>query len=121
MPPTVKRRVITFLLAALGVWLSVVAVTVTLRSRWASSQLDQANSAMADQERSNDRLGQELTRMHSPDWLALMARAQLNYKLPDEQVVFVYKNEKSGILAQPATTPVPRSHAARWWDWLRGK
>ena len=60
--------------------------------------------------------------MQEPQWLALLARQRLNYKQPDETVVFVYKSEKAGTIVQPQAHSVDdRANWRKWLDWVQGR
>ena len=79
------------------------------------------NDRVDGAQKENDRLSHELDLMRQPDWLALLARARLNYKRPDENVVFVYQAERSDTISQPSARNSDESNWNRWLDWLRGK
>jgi hypothetical protein len=88
----------------------------------AASELAAYEARIDDAKRENQRLAEEVDRMKRPQWLALLARQRLNYKMPDETVVFVYKSEKAGTIVQPQTSAVDaRANWQKWYDWLRGE
>lgn len=98
-----------------------MALGATLRARTAGLQFQTLQNRIAETERENDRRSAELARMEDPEWLALLARSRLNYKLPDETVVFVYKNEKSGTTIKPMPVKEERPNWRTWLEWLLGK
>lgn len=57
----------------------------------------------------------------SPAYLEQQARIKLNYKKPDENVVFVYKNQYNqnpASASQGANNPAPQN-LANWQKWLK--
>lgn len=51
-------------------------------------------------------------------YLEQQARLKLNYKKPDENVVFVYKNQHAQSPAQPNDTTRPSLILPNWQKWL---
>ncbi len=121
MRSTWRTHLLSGALLALCLLLLYACVQVTLRRLYTSSQLTDLRNQLNVQERTNARIADELSRMRSPAWLALLARDRLNFKLPDEQVVFVYKSESPGTVL-PAATPPSSPRWQQWWHWLvRGR
>jgi cell division protein FtsB len=122
MHPLLRSKLTTVACAALTLWLLVMAVAAGVRRYGLDNDLRVLESNIDDAHRENARLAQEFERMQEPEWLSLLARQRLNYKLPDETVVFVYKSEKSDTILPSNVSPVDaRSHWRQWWDWLRGR
>lgn len=115
-----RSRVILVALAALCVFLGIRAVRITIRHYSARAELDAAQAQVAQGQANNDRLAGDLERMRQPAWLALLARSRLGYAQPGETVVFVYKSQNSGTIAQPQAVSDGRSNLKKWWDWLIG-
>lgn len=113
-----RSRITTGILTIVVAGLIFLAVSATLRSRAARSELATLGDRIQDEERGNDRLSRALERMRQPNWLALLARARLNYKAIGETVVLVYKSEKTDILSQPQQPTDERPNWRKWWDWL---
>ena len=105
-------------MVAVCAWLAVVGARATIRHLYAQRELAGLEQDIVQMQHGNERLQRQLERMQQPAWLALLARARLNYKRPEETVVFVYKSEKSDIMAQPPAPVDERSNWRRWWDWL---
>lgn len=121
MHPFLRSKFTAIVLAVLAVWLIILAVASGIRRHADEADLTALRTRIEDTERENARLAAELERMKQPQWLALLARQRLNYKLPDETVVFVYKSEKAGTIAQPQTTQEQSEPSwKQWLDWLRG-
>lgn len=122
MHPLLSSKWTTAVLAGVALWLLVFAVAAGVRRYSSGAELVGMEARIEDSQRENERLTQELERMQQPAWLALLARQQLNYKMPDETVVFVYKSEKPGTIVQPhASEDRETSRWRLWLDWLRGR
>lgn len=122
MHPFLRSKLATVVLSILAVWMVILATAAGIRRYGARADLEAMQQRIEDAQRENVRLADELERMKRPQWLALLARQRLNYKQPDETVVFVYKSEKAGTISQPQPTPTPREASWRLWlDWLRGR
>ncbi len=110
------------MLGVLAVFLLIVAVGAWAEKHDADTELSALQQRIDDAQRENHRLADQLERMRSPQWLALLARQRLNYKQPEESVVFVYKNEKVATLAQPRVAQgASKSNWRLWLEWLQGK
>jgi cell division protein FtsB len=121
MYPFMRSKLATVVLGALATWFLVLAVAAGIRRHGETSEMDALRTRIEDAERENARLSDELVRMQRPQWLALLARQRLSYKLPDETVVFVYKSEKAGTILQPhAPVGSPKPSWRQWLDWFRG-
>ena len=117
-----RSKIASVVLGVLSLWLLVLAVAAGIRRHDAAGELGALEARIEDAKRENARLAGELERMERPQWLALLARQRLNYKLPGETVVFVYKAEKAGTIAQPQPSPASKVSSWRLWlDWLRGR
>lgn len=122
MPAFFNSKILTASLSVLCVWLLLLAIGSRLRHGAAERELSTLQGRISASHKENDRLAVELDRIKQPSWLALLARTRLNYKLPDETVVFVYKSEKPGTISQPHEEQVDdRSNLQKWVDWIRGK
>jgi len=121
MHPVFRSKLTTVVLGMGTLWLVGVAVLAGIRRYGAASDLVALESRIDDAQRENARLTDELDRMKRPQWLALLARQQLNYKQPDETVVFVYKSEKADTIAPPTASTVPPIPSwRRWLEWFAG-
>lgn len=115
-----RSRVILVFLAGFCVFLAIRAVRISLRQFGAAQELNAAHDQLAQGRIANERLAADIERMRQPAWLALLARARLGYAQPGETVVFVYKSQNPGTIAQPQMVTDDRSNLKKWWDWLLG-
>lgn len=122
MHPFLRSKIASVILGALALWLLVLAVAAGIRRHGATGELGALETRIEDAKRENARLADELERMKRPEWLALLARQRLNYKLPGETVVFVYKAEKAGTITQPQFLSDTHTPSWRLWlEWFRGR
>ncbi len=122
MHPIMRSKVTTVLLVACMLWFLALTVAAGIRRYAVYGELRILELRADDFRRENDRLTSELVRMQKPEWLALIARQRLNYKLPDETVVLVYKsNESDTLLQSQEVVADTRSNVQKWIDWLLGK
>lgn len=116
-----RSKLTAVVLTALTLWLGILVISAAIHRYGSSSDFVSLETRINDAQRENARLASELKRMQQPQWLALLARQRLNYKQPDETVVFVYKSEKAGTIIQPlASNTDDRANWRKWYDWVRG-
>jgi cell division protein FtsL len=115
-----RSRILVVILSGVCLWLGFLAFSATLRQYAARQELGSVEEQIRITSQGNERLASEVERLNRPAWLSLMARSKLNYKLPGETVVFVYKSEKPGMINELQTSRDERSNWKKWWDWLFG-
>lgn len=114
---------LTALLILAVLWLGGQAVGMWWRVRQVKQETEHLEDRVAEVERDMERRRELLEKIQEEDWLTYQARLRLNYKLPDEQVVVVYKKEKADIIsavASASTQEGDRSWLFRLWDFIRG-
>lgn len=117
-----SSRWTTVLAAVLAVWLMVQAAGMWQRVRQVRGELSRIEDRAGELEREIARQQEQVERSTDDAWLEYQARVRLNYKLPDESVVVVYKKENSGTIS-PVASPSVASEMVpfwrRWWDRIR--
>ena len=74
---------------------------------------------VAELRRAQDALEKDRSVASSDAYLERQARLKLNYKKPDEQVVFIYQDQyNSATSTAPVVPEVPRWK--QWWQYLWG-
>lgn len=116
-----RSKFTTIALSILALWLAVLAVGAGIRRYGVDADVRVLESNITSTERENARLATDIQRMQKPQWLALLARQQLNEQQPGETVVLVYKSEKSDTISPPQQGADTRPNWKMWWDWLRGR
>lgn len=114
--PARRTLLLALLLVASG-FLAVKASESLVRYGTLRQELASIHGQMDAARDGNARLARQLERMQEPTWLALLARQRLNYAMPGETVVFVYKSADSAIISQPQQAPAP-PYWRQWLDWL---
>ena len=118
-----SSRWVSVLLVLLVVWLARQAGGMWVRVRHLSDDAARMEDRVVELERDIERREEMIGRIQDPAWLAYQARLRLNYKLPDEQVVVVYKKENADIIGAVASTSdkvESRSWFSRLWQRIRG-
>jgi cell division protein FtsB len=116
--PIFRSRITIAILGSIFLWMGFLGTTSTIRRVKSQHQLAILEQQIEDHERGNERIARDLERMKEPEWLALLARQRLNWRAPEEQVVFVYKSEKSDTISQPESSTDQRSNLQKWKDWM---
>ena len=115
-----KSRVVLMALFALVVWLGLVVLNVKLQRDRLQAALREVQAKIGSTERSNKFLAKFSGYLGSDVYLEKQARLKLNYKAPDEEVVFVYRDGAS-------ETPRPRNAQEtsvetpfwlKWWRYI---
>lgn len=115
-----RKTLMLVLLLVLSAFLAVRGIASFARYSALRRELARVEEQIRETQRVNERLQRQLERMQEPTWLALLARQRLNYAMPDETVVFVYKSADSAIISQPQQPPPPSSWR-QWLAWLLGR
>ena len=84
------------------------------RVRQVKQETERLEDRVAEVERDMERRRELLEKIQEDDWLTYQARLRLNYKLPDEQVVVVYKKEKSDIISAVEMTSSESGRRTAW-------
>ncbi len=81
-------------LVLLIAWLSLSAYQIRLEKDETDTQVANVEAKIKILEQNNESIRQYLEYLKSPEFLARQARLKLNYKAADEQVAYVYRDEK---------------------------
>lgn len=108
-----NRKTMTVVLVLVAVWLGRDAWNVHLQKAAISSQLSDLQVKVSHVQEENQFLASSSAYFKSDEYLEKQARLKLNYKLPDENVAFIYpdKSVKTASASAPAATS--------WLDWLK--
>lgn len=121
--PILQRKILTIGLCGLLVWLGYRGWQIRSQRADANVQLKDLESRVADLENNNNFLASSSAYFASDAYLERQARLKLNYKLPDEQVAFVYK-DTSVKVASPSkefkTQLTQMPNWKKWWYYLLG-
>lgn len=118
-----QRKTLTVILAIFVVWMGYRSWQIRGQRAQIALDAQSMESRVQDLERNNQFLASSSAYFSSNAYLERQARLKLNYKLPDEQVAFVYKDtsvktasKTSGVKDQLAEMP----NWQKWWYYLLG-
>jgi len=89
-----QSKFVTIGLILLVGWLFVSAYQVKQDKKISAEQVDNVRAKMNSLEKENGYIQQFISYLKNPEFLAKEARLKLNYKSADEQVAYVYPEEK---------------------------
>ena len=93
-----------------------------LNARWDKLEktLSDLNQKIGDAEKNKAYLEKFTAYFKSPEFLEKEAKARLNYKLPDENVVFVFRNLNSKSVVETGKNIDQAPNYKKWWYYIRG-
>ncbi len=121
--PILQHKIITIGLAALLVWLGFRSWEIRAQRADTNSQVEDLESRVTDLRRNNQFLASSSAYFASDAYLERQARLKLNYKLPDEQVAFVYKDTSVKVFSSSQefkTQLAEMPNWKKWWYYLLG-
>src|SRR5579872_3769505 len=118
-----QRKTLTVVLALFVAWMGYRAWQIRDQRQQVALDAQSLEARVQDLQRNNQFLASSSAYFSSNAYLERQARLELNYKLPDEQVAFVYKDTSvkttapaPGIQSQIAQMP----NWKKWWYYLLG-
>ena len=119
MQPLNSKWLSFLLIAAVG-WLAFSLLTLNTRRAEFEKTLSGLSQKAEDAENNRTYLEKFMAYFKSPEFLEKEARAKLNYKLPDEEVVFVFRdtNPKSTVETGKNIDQAP--NYLKWWYYILG-
>jgi len=121
--PFLQHKIITICLVALLVWLGYRSWQIKDQRAGTDIQVKDLESRVADLEHNNQFLASSSAYFASDAYLERQARLKLNYKFPDEQVAFVYKDTSVKIASASQefkTQLAEMPNWKKWWYYLLG-
>lgn len=118
-----QRKILVIPLIALAVWFGYKGVAIRSARVEIKDQVGELESRVADLKRNNQFLASSSAYFGSDAYLERQARLKLNYKLPDEQVAFVYKDATAKKIAAEPTLEAKLAampNWKKWWYYLMG-
>lgn len=112
-----------FLVLVFG-WLLIQAGTLWFRVGGVDTERARLEDRAFQIERDIERQKDLVAQAEDPRWLEHQARLRLNYKLPDEGIAVVYKDENPDSIS-PAASSSDTASTVSWWKrivpWFRGE
>jgi len=97
-------------------WLGLLAFGTWRAQQTADRQVRELEAKISDVQRENNKLESVRGQYQNPAYLEKQARAKLNYKAPDETVVFVYPDDKK---PGSSDSGVSLPNWRKWVAWLK--
>lgn len=107
-------------LVAAVLWFGVSALDVAVQKGRIKKEVKDLSGKIERLERENQFLGRSGEYFRSDSFLERQARLKLNYKLPDEKVVFVYDVAASGQQWTFQDELRVMENYRKWWYYLLG-
>lgn len=113
-----QSKILSVVLVGVVAWLGIGVVHVYQQRKQTDQQVANVRAKMEILQKENDALKKILGYLKNPEYLAREARLKLNLIKPDEQVAYVYPEEK-----KPIPTPVVKNNEDQsllekikdWW------
>lgn len=119
MPSFFHAKWTVLVLLAVAGWLGVSALKVSVQREQADKEVTNLEARITALEKENERLARLTSTSYSDAFLEKEARLKLNYKAPDEQVFFIYRDtdeRKAPVQKEPESVSTYESI----WNWVRG-
>ena len=116
-----RRKTVTIILLVLIGWFGYQGLKIHEQQVSTAAEVSEMESRVADLSRNNQFLASSSAYFGSDAYLERQARLKLNYKMPDEQVAFVYKDtstKESPKNTGPNLQDLP--NWKKWWYYLLG-
>ena len=81
-------------MAALVLWMGFAVFNIRAERKRTEEQVANVQAKLEQLKNDNNHLSRVVTYLRNPQYLARLAREKLNYKTTDEEVVYVYPEEK---------------------------
>ena len=107
MPNFSQSKFFTILLLAGVFFLSLSLVRIWPQKIAVEKHLDSLEDKIKEIERSNSSLAKLMTYFKSPAYLEREAKLKLNVRRPDENVVFIFQDEKETVAKEEKNKNLP--------------
>lgn len=116
-----NSKILTILLSFLSVWVLFSVISVEVEKEQVKKEEASIEAKTANVIRDNELLEKYIKNFENPEFLEKEARLRFNYKVPGEEVVFVYRDENVPKASSSRdTSPVELPNYKKWWNWLLG-
>jgi len=89
-----QSKIVVGLMAALVLWMGFAVFNIRAERKRTEEQVANVQAKLEQLKNDNNHLSRVVTYLRNPQYLARLAREKLNYKTTDEEVVYVYPEEK---------------------------
>jgi len=109
------------LLLFLIFWFGSGLVSLNSQRKMVDRDVEANKQKIAEAQENTDNLNQFLKNLENPRFLEREARIKFNYKHPDEQVAFIYRDTEAKPIS-PSFEDILKSlpNYKKWWYWIVG-
>ncbi len=114
-----NSKLFTVIPLALIVWILFSVISVEIEKDEVEREERSTEAKIKDISYDNEQLKRFLDNLTDPRFLEKEARLRLNYKAPDEEVIFVHRDvssERSSFSDDFSANNLP--NYKKWWYWL---
>lgn len=116
-----NSKFLTVFLLILSVWILFSVISAEIEKDEVKKQNAAIQTKITDISQNNRLMEGYIKNFENQKFLEKEARLRLNYKLPDEEVVFVHRDANSQKTSlSKDISPVELSKYKKWWRWLLG-
>ncbi len=117
----INSKIFSALLLIVLVWLGFSSLNLTIKDRAMRDEAMRLEGKIEMVKKENSNFEKYISYMHNPSFLEREARLRLNYKAPDEQVAFIYRDNSSKKASRSFEDELANmKNYQKWWYWLWG-
>ncbi len=121
MSRILNSKILSVLLSVVLIWLGLSLLDLRVKDKLMYEQAMGLEGKIETTKKENSNLERYIGYLQNPSFLAKEARLKLNYKAPDEQVVFVYRDSSPKKASQSFEERLAgMKNYQKWWYWLVG-
>ncbi|HWA64615.1 MAG TPA: septum formation initiator family protein [Candidatus Paceibacterota bacterium] len=118
MPAIFHKKYLTPILVLVALWLGYSVYQMRDDRAQIGLQVTDLESKITDIQQDNQTIASSSAYLTSDAYLERQARLQLNYKLPDEQVAYVYEDKGTSTLSVDQAYDHAVGRLPTWKKWL---
>lgn len=100
-------------------WLTLSFTKIKLHEDIVNKEVHDLEAKMENLEKSNGIIEKFISYMSDPAFLEKQARIKLNYKAPDEEVVFVYTDNSAKMSSSSKDIDQNSPNYLKWWRYIK--
>ena len=116
----IKSKWGTALAILLVIWIGVGLLRLDVSRNNLDKNTKDLHERLSQVEKNNEHLKNDIDNLDNPEYLKTQAKIQLNYKSAEEDLVYIYrdqKNQESGENQKGIYADSMPSYK-KWWHWL---
>ena len=116
-----SSKAVSFLLVVIFAWLGLSALELNSQKDSIHEEAKNLETKIGNTEKGNSNLEKIISYLRNPSFREKEARLKLNYKTPDENVAFVYRDASAQKTSVSFEELDNMKFYEKWWYWLTGK